>query len=280
MGHVPDSESEIEPADGVWDPYHTNSVQALPNHRVLVSMRDTSGVYEINQESGAIVWQISPGKSSFRLAKGVVFHFQHDARLVGRKMNMLTLFDDEAGPPLYGPSRGLVLKVGTKRVTLLHQYLNPEPTIALAEGSMQVLPQGEALVGFGATQFFAEFSKSGERQKRGKLLFEAELPQGDGTYRVMRFPWSATPHTKPAVAAVRENISEVNVYASWNGATAVAKWEVLAGESEESLAPVTSAPWSNFETKITVSSEDKVFEVRALDSEGKVIGASEAVDES
>jgi hypothetical protein len=243
-------------------------------------MRDTSGIYDVEQDSGDILWQISPGKSSFRLEKGVLFHFQHDVRLGGRKMNMLTLFDDEAGPPLYGPSRGLVLKLGTRRVTLLHQYLNAEGTIALAEGSMQVLPHGEALVGFGATQFFSEFSKSGEKHKRGKLLFEAELPKGDGTYRVMRFPWSATPNTKPAVAAVRENMSEVSVYASWNGATAVANWEVLAGESEASLAPVTSAPWSNFETKITVSSEDKLFEVRALNSEGKVIGTSEAVSES
>ncbi len=280
MGHVPASESEIEPTDGVWDPYHANSLQALPDHDVLISMRDTSGVYEVEPNSGHIVWQISPGKSTFKLGKGVVFHFQHDARLGGRKLNVLSLFDDEAGPPLYGPSRGVVLKIGTKTVTLLHQYLNPEETIALAEGSMQVLPHGEALVGFGATQFFSEFSKSGEKHKHGKLLFEAELPKGDGTYRVMRFPWSATPHTKPAVVAVRENVSEVNVYASWNGATAVAKWEVLAGESQASLEPVTSAPWGNFETKITVSSEDKVFEVRALDAEGAVIGTSEAVNES
>lgn len=278
MGHVPDSESEIEPTDGVWDPYHTNSIQALPDHRLLVSMRDTSGVYELEQDSGQILWQISPKKSSFKLGKEVEFHFQHDARLEGKKLNFLTLFDDEAGPPLYGPSRGLILKLGTKTVRLVHQYIK-EATVALAEGSMQVLPHREAVVGFGATQYFAEYSKNGEKHKRGRLLFEAELPQGDGTYRVMRFPWDGRPDTKPLAAAVRENISEVSVYASWNGATEVATWEVLAGESEGTLAPVTSAPWSNFETKITVSSEDKVFEVKALNSEGKVLSRSQPVEE-
>ncbi len=210
----------------------------------------------------------------------MLFHFQHDARLEGKHLETLTLFDDEAGPPLYGPSKGLVLKLKGKSVKLVHAYENPRHTVAVAEGGMQVLPGGEALLSFGATQYIAEFSKNGEKKKNGKLLFEAELPKGDGTYRVMRFPWSATPNTKPAVVAKRESAEEVAVYASWNGATEVAKWEVLAGEEASSLSPITTAAWSNFETRIPVSSTDKVFEVKALDKEGKVLATSEAVNES
>ena len=112
------------------------------------------------------------------------------------------------------------------------------------------------MVGFGATKYFSEFSRSGE------LLFEAELPKGDGTYRVLRAPWKATPKTVPAVAAVRESADEVVVSASWNGATSVATWEVLAGESPGSLTPVATAPWSGFETKITVPSAESTYEVR------------------
>ncbi len=78
------------------------------------------------------------------------------------------------------------------------------------------------MVGFGATRYMAEYSIKRETGKRGTQLFEAQLPSGDGTYRVLRFPWSATPNTLPALAAVRESPSAVNVYASWNGATAVA----------------------------------------------------------
>ena len=275
LGHVPDSETEVPPADGVWDPYHMNSLQALPEHRLLISMRDTSGVYEIERDSGDILWQIAPkSSSSFKLEKAATFHFQHDARLSGKKLTELTLFGDEAGPPFYGPSRGLVLALGKTRVRVVHQYKNPQETVAVAEGSMQVLPHGEALVGFGATQYFAEFKKG------GKLVFEAELPEGDGTYRVMRSPWKGTPNTKPAVVAKRESPSDVNVYVSWNGATEVAKWEVLAGESEATLMPVATAAWANFETRIAVSSADTLFEVKALNAEGKVIGASEAVSES
>ncbi len=280
LGYVPLSYTEAVVSGGVLDPYHLNSIQALPEHKLLISMRDTSGVYEIEQSTGKLLWEVSPEHSTLKKRKGVEFHFQHDARLYGKHLETLSIFDDEAGPPLYGPSKGLVLKLTKHAVSLEHAYENPRPTLTVAEGGMQVLPHGEALLSYGATQYIAEFSKRGGKKKNGKLLFEAELPKGDGTYRAMRFPWSATPNTKPAVVAKRESPEEVAVYVSWNGATEVAKWEVLAGEEANALAPVTSAEWSNFETRIPISSTDKVFEVKALNKEGKVLATSEAVDES
>ncbi len=280
LGHVPEEYTEAVVSGGVLDPYHMNSLQALPEHKILISMRDTSGIYEVEQSTGKVLWEISPEHSTLKKRKGVEFHFQHDARLQGKHLETLSLFDDEAGPPLYGPSKGLVLKLTKHAVSLVHAYENPRPILTVAEGGMQVLPHGEALLSYGATQYISEFSKRGAKHKNGKLLFEAELPKGDGTYRVMRFPWTGTPNTKPAVVAKRESPGEVAVYVSWNGATEVAKWEVLAGEEANALAPVTSAEWSNFETRIPISSTDKVFEVKALNKEGKVLATSEAVNES
>ena len=248
MGHVPLSYTEAEPANHVFDPYHMNSIQALPEQKVLISMRDTSGVYEIDQGTGKLLWEISPSHSTFKKRKGVEFHFQHDARLEGKHLETLTLFDDEAGPPIYGVSKGLVLKLSKRAVKLVHSYHESQSIVALAEGGMQVLPHGEAVLSYGSTQYIAEFSKRGGKKKNGVLLFEAQLPQGDGTYRAERFPWSATPNSKPVVVAKREGPEEVAVYVSWNGATEVAKWEVLAGEEASALAPVTTAEWSNFET--------------------------------
>lgn len=274
LGHIAVSETEVEPANGVWDPYHVNSIQPLPEGRVLVSLRDTSGVYELDQATGAILWQIAGKHSSFAMGRETRFHFQHDAHLEGRQLDKLTLFDDEAGPPVYGPSRGLVLHIVGDKVILAHQYKRPEPTVVPAEGSVQVLRHGEAVVGFGAAQFFSEFARGGEPRKGGRLLFDAELPKGDGTYRVFRFPWEGTPNTLPKLLAERESLDEVALYTSWNGATSVASWQVLAGESAESLTPAGTWPWSGFETKIGLSSTDTVFEVRALDKDGKVLATS------
>ena len=174
-------------------------------------MRDTSGVYELEQASGKIALADQPGKqSSFKTGQG--HHVPLPARRASGRQE--TRHPDA----VRRRSRAAALRAlawprpegRQQRVTLLHQYLNAEETVAFAEGGMQVLPHGEAVVGFGATQFFAEFAKNGEKHKRGTLLFEAELPKGDGTYRVERFPWSGTPNTKPAVAATRENPSEVD----------------------------------------------------------------------
>jgi arylsulfotransferase ASST len=277
MGHIALSETEVPPNGGVWDPYHVNSIQPLPEHRLLISLRDTSGVYELDQNTGAILWQIAGKASSFARRRHTTFHFQHDARLEGNGLDILSVFADEAGPPVYGNSRGLRLRIAGGTVKLMRQYLRPTLTIAVSEGSTQVMRHGEAVVGFGSAPFFSEFAKNGEGEKRGRLLFDAELPRGDGSYRVLRFPWDATPTTSPALAAERTSPSEVALYASWNGATAVASWEVLAGESAETLAPVDTAGWAGFETAIDVTSTDGVFEVRALDKNGKVLSVSAPV---
>ena len=274
FAHVPTAETEAVPANGAFDPYHLNSIEPITGGRLLVSMRDTSGVYLLSQDDGHIIWQIAGKKSSFTLLKGARFHFQHDAKLEGRHLQTLTVFDDEAGPPVYGTSRGLVLHLGNGKVSMRHQYLRSFKTVAGAEGSMRVMKGGDAMVGYGSTQYFSEFAKGGEPEKKGKLLFDAQLPQGDSTYRVLREEWEAMPNTLPKLVAERESLTEVALYASWNGATKVASWKVLGGESAESLAPLGSYPWTGFETKMTVASADTTFEVQALDKNGHVLASS------
>lgn len=273
-GHIAESETEVEPANGVFDPFHLNSIQPLPGNRVLISMRDTSGVYLLNQETGGTIWEIAGKKTSFVRGKYAKFYFQHDAELEGPNLTRLSVFADEAGPPAHGFSRGLLLKVGGGKVTVVHQYLRPTVTVAPAEGSTQVLKKGNVIVGYGATPYFSEFAKGGEPVKKGKMLFDAQLPKGDGNYRVFRFNWEGKPNTTPKLVAERESLSEVALYASWNGATQVANWKVLAGESAESLSPAGTFPWSGFETKMNVSSTDSVFEVQALDKAGHVLASS------
>ena len=65
-----------------------------------------------------------------------------------------------------------------------------------------------------------------------------------------------------------------------NGATEVAKWRVLAGTSAGSLARVATVRKQGFETKVELSSTATTFAVRALDSEGRVIGTSAAIPAS
>ncbi len=67
------------------------------------------------------------------------------------------------------------------------------------------------------------------------------------------------------------------VYASWNGATTVASWHVLAGTSASAMSPVASAPKSGFETAISVPGTHAYVAVQALGSGGEVLSTSPAI---
>lgn len=100
------------------------------------------------------------------------------------------------------------------------------------------------------------------------------------TYRAFRAPWTGTPFYRPAVASVKDKGHLVTVYASWNGDTQVASWQVLAGSSASSMhrvgRPVSK---SGFETKITVSTTARLVAVQARNASGKVLATSPAVPE-
>jgi len=85
--------------------------------------------------------------------------------------------------------------------------------------------------------------------------------------------WVGLPSYPPSFA-VRQADGKTTVYASWNGATQVVAWRVLAGPSAEHLAVVANRAKSGFETAIQVEPNHRVFKVEALDTAGRVIGSS------
>jgi hypothetical protein len=79
----------------------------------------------------------------------------------------------------------------------------------------------------------------------------------------------------PAVAGVT-NGGEETVYASWNGATDVARWRLLGGRTPKSLAPIALAPNEGFETSVPIVPAAYVA-VQALDHSGRVLATSKTV---
>jgi hypothetical protein len=136
---------------------------------------------------------------------------------------------------------------------------------------VQVLPNGNVFAGWGSEPYSSEFSHD------GKLLFDARFLGSTQSYRAFRLPWSGHPSEDPAVAVERGSDDEVTVYASWNGATDVATWQVLAGPDPDRLEPVGSAPWRGFETTIIVRTAESYVAVQARSASERVLGNSKAV---
>jgi hypothetical protein len=153
--------------------------------------------------------------------------------------------------------------------TLVRSYEHPRGLLAGSQGNMQLLLDGHVLVGWGAVPYVTEFTRSGD------VVFDARFNKGADSYRAYRFPWVGRPADRPALAATRDG-DTVTAYASWNGATAVRSWRLLAGADRLHLRPVTTAARQGFETTLVVTSEAPYVAVEALDATGRALGRSGA----
>jgi hypothetical protein len=171
---------------------------------------------------------------------------------------------------VHDESRGIVIEIDEEKMsaTLLREYTSPEKLLTTSQGNVQLLPNTNVLIGWGSAPFISEFSYE------GKLLFDARFPPDVESYRAFRFPWKGYPTDAPSVVAESRSDDEVVLYASWNGATEVTTWEVLAGPRPGQLGSVESFPRDGFETTMLVHTSDPYIAVRARDRYGRVLGAN------
>ena len=266
LAHISLHETFTQPVSGfVWDPYHVNSVDLDRSGNLLISARNTWGVYSVRKSDGKILWRLGGNHSNFRFGRGTRFAWQHDARWLSA--NAISIFDDEATPQIGPRSRGIIVKLDTRHRTasLIHEYRHAN-TLAGSQGNMQVLPDGHAFEGWGAAPFFSEYTRG------GRLLYDAHFHGADESYRAFRAPWVGHPTYPPSLA-----VGGRTAYASWNGATEVASWRLLAGPDPSHLAPAGSSGRQGFETQINSSSSGPYFAVQALASNGSVLGTSATI---
>jgi hypothetical protein len=96
----------------------------------------------------------------------------------------LTSIDSSSGPLLpYSRVVTVRLDLATKVATLVKSIRQPEGLLATEEGNAQTTHNGDLFVGWGALPYISEFSPA------GKLLFNAQLPGDDTSYRAYRLPW-------------------------------------------------------------------------------------------
>jgi len=275
LDHVPLSDSYSSPAttstEWPFDYFHINSIDQQADETTLISARNTSTLYELDTLTGQVLTRIGGRHSDITLASGAATAYQHDA--TAQPNGTITVFDNGAVPKVHTQSRGLVLSVNTqtKTDTVLEQYEHPTALSSGSQGNVQTLANGDVFVGWGAEPYFSEFSAGGQ------LLYDAYFHGSYQTYRAYRFPWTGTPTSTPAIAAVAASGSPVTVYASWNGDTRTASWRVLAGPSPTRLTPVATAPRTGFETAIATPSAAPYVAVQALDASGTVLGTSHTI---
>jgi hypothetical protein len=231
LEHVALEESYFEPPPDLktsFDYFHINSIDVYDDGHLLISVRRTSTVYKVDRKTGEVAWRLGGKNTDFDMGLGTRTDYQHDARY--HDNGIITIFDN-GGVNEDVQSRGIVVEIGEAAMsaTLIGEYTHPDKIFSDTQGNLQVLPNGNVFVGWGSEPYFSEFSKHGE------LLFDASFPSELESYRAFRFPWKGQPQDEPALVTEQGSEDEVTLYVSWNGATEIATWQVLAGPGPDRL---------------------------------------------
>jgi hypothetical protein len=268
LGHLPLRDSYAPYQKGQpFDAFHLNSIQQLPDGDLLVSFRHLWAVFLIDKKDGKVKWELGGKHSSFGVGRGARFAWQHDAQLNNR--GVLTVFDNGAGDARNeSQSRALVIALHGRSARLLHAYTHVPPTIAGAEGSVQLLPSGNVFVDWGSASVFSEYTAA------GRQIFTANFQSLAHSYRAYRSRWTGEPLSPPSIDIKPASGDDITVYASWNGATQVADWRVLAGASKTALRPIADVPRSGFETGIAIHTTRPYIEAQALAAGGRLLATS------
>jgi len=275
LGHIPIGESHKPVSSSQsypWDYVHINSISPGTNGDVLVSSRSTWTLYDLDISNGDVRWRLGGEHSSFKLGPGTHTYWQHDAEW--QPGGLISVFDNGSDPPMEKQSRGLLLdpNTSTHTVTLVKQFTNPTKTLlATSQGNTLSLPGGDWLMGYGGLPNFTEYNASGH------VLLDGTLGKSVQDFRTYLSPWGGHAPGAPAVLAAAAPGGTIAVSVSWNGATEVASWRVLAGASPSALVAVATAAKAGFQTAISAPSPGPYVQVQALDAAGSVIGTSATV---
>uniref|UniRef100_A0A0W0F222 Aryl sulfotransferase n=1 Tax=Moniliophthora roreri TaxID=221103 RepID=A0A0W0F222_MONRR len=283
LDHVDPAESYLaigaQTIEGGWDYLHINSVDKDREGNYLISGRHTSTIYYVDGKSGEIIWRLGGKRSDFTVGEGASFSWQHHARWLGD--GFISVFNNDASPfeVKANSSRGIVLAVDTDSmsVALVKEVYPFKRMLTLGQGSVQVLENGNYMVGWGQNPYFSEYDSE------GNVLYSVHFGIGDvQAYRVFRYNWKGHPKTRPTLGITYHNTSGiVDVHASWNGATEIHTWELFGAEESTplNLVSLNVTRKTDFETTISSYAGEvySYFQVAARNVDGEYLMYSDVL---
>lgn len=194
----PVTESTVAPSvviggERIWDVFHCNSIDVSSDGDVLVSIRHSNAVIEINRADGRVNWKLGGTPTNKDNAtiiqiqndtEGTIVQ-QHDARYLPD--NHIGLYDNQS-PGTAKPSRGveyaLDFTTNTAQPTFSFQSQEGGPSCCM--GSFRRSPDGHRVIGWGYMIFNGRAMT--EINENGAAVLDLAFPVGTGVYRTIKVP--------------------------------------------------------------------------------------------
>jgi len=290
-----------------WDWMHMNAISKNTEGDYLVSARHLSQIFKVagknnvhGAQPGTVLWQLGGKRNDFTMQDDWSFSRQHMVRVLKTTAEEETLSVFNNGWVIRNKngltdhaSSGQVMIVNNRTMTarLTHEYIHPhadqgfEASLTMAAGSMEVQPNGGAVVGWGTLPELTEYAEDGE------VLFHAFYNNHSGyNYRSYKREWVGKPQYPPKMVAYSRTCkndaetSPLMAYVSWNGATEVTAWRFYVSTTTRKgpWIPGGTFPRDGFETaadltyavKATLAHFAPYVYVEALDASGAVLGST------
>ena len=273
LGHVPLSSSEAGKPDAgnQYDYFHVNAIQQLPDGNLLVSARNTwGGVRDQPQHRQG---DLDARRQGLRLQAGP----RNRVRMAARRPHAARRDPDPVRrrrqPPAGEPiPRDPAHAQHHHLDRLTRPRIHPHPAAARPKpGELPDTAQRQCVRRRPGRARPLQYTPGGHQ------IFNVSFAPPDESYRALRHPWTAQPTTHPSIAVSATKAGGLAVYASWNGATNVARWQLIAGPSPSQLTPHgPAATRTGFETEIATTTSQRYLAVVALDSSGRALATSTA----
>ena len=170
---------------GIIDYMHSNSIDLESDTSILISSRHLNEITRVNIIDGSIIWRMgfNSVNKSFRFVNDPEgFTYQHDARRLSN--GNILLFDNGNFKIGERYSRAIEYHIDDKNLvaTKVWEYKSDEVIVSDFMGSVQRLPNGNTVIGWGGTiPTFTEVNSDGVK------VFEATTPLWSVSYRAYHF---------------------------------------------------------------------------------------------
>lgn len=214
--HVSVSETYMNTAASAFDYIHVNAYDVDTDGNWLLCFRNTCEIVKVDRLTGQILWHMGGKKNQFTFVgenaanAPTYYTFQHSFRRLPNGNFML--FDNgNLHPTVISRAAEYAIDQNTRTATLVWQYRHTPDVYAPTRGSVQKLPNGNRVIGWGSASFVGVGKTMiTELSPNDSVLFEMQSDDKMPSYRAQKFVWNA--HRLPQADVQQAELLPGNPY--------------------------------------------------------------------
>jgi len=186
------------------DYVHGNAIEKDADGHLLISSRHMSEITKISRDDGHILWRLGGKNNEFTFVNDPDgFSYQHSIRRLPNG-NVILYDNGNFHTPPHSRAVEYQLDESAKTATEVWEYRESPDNYGFAMGSVQRLPNGNTVIGWGATSpALTEVTPTGEKVE------EIRFPDGAFSYRGFRHEWPPTIAAHAVFAIPRVDVGSI-----------------------------------------------------------------------